>query len=192
MTVYADYMDLRKAVMDLVKSPSIIESLDRHTRAGELWISRTLRHRKQETAATLTFVDGRATLPADFVAPVHVYTSSKGTMDQGGLDIVNQPGSQFRWYAVDDDEMVIYGHNGPVDIVYLASIPTITGSMTGTNWLLLRYPDLYLLATAYEAVKAIGDVEKVAVGQANRQMGQAFADAVNYQAGIFQGGAGQA
>ena len=159
MSVIADYIDLRKAVMDLVKNPAIVESLDRSTKAAELWISRALRHQRQETSASLAFVSGRAALPSDFIEALHVWTPTGGELQQGPLSVTKETGSGNRWFAVDGTEMVINGLTGTRDIVYFAAIPTITGSLTGTNWALVKYPDLYLFATAYEAVKGIGDVD---------------------------------
>lgn len=161
MAVFSDYMDLRKGIMDIVQTPSIVESLDRYVVGAEAWISRTLRHRKQEATATVTFTDGRATLPTDYREMLHIFDANGCELMQGPLSSVQQSGTQYRWYAVDDGEIVIYGKTGDQVITYYSAIPTITGALTDSNWVLADYPDLYLFGSAYEAAKGVGLVDLV-------------------------------
>ncbi|MEK1931543.1 MAG: hypothetical protein AAAC47_17540, partial [Pararhizobium sp.] len=62
-------------------------------------------------------------------------------------------------YAVDGSNIYLYGVTGDRNIEYYAALPTISSSATGSNWLLQKYPNVYLYAVGLEAAKFLRDPE---------------------------------
>jgi hypothetical protein len=151
MPTLADYIDLRAEVVRLLKTPAPVDHLDAHTTSAERWMGRNLRHRKQITTASVTFTEGRGPLPADFLEVLAVYNGAGWTYAQAPVDVVEKAAATGSFFAIDDADIIIPGVDGDLDVQYVAAIPTITGSLTGTNWLLAMHPELYAYAVAYEA-----------------------------------------
>lgn len=163
MAVLADNLDLRTNVVELVKNPSIIDVWGRILGMTEVRINRVARHRNQITSATVTFVDGEAPLPADFLEVLHLYDQSNCEMFAGPLSLVKGTGSMYRYYAIDGSSIWNYGYSGDRTLEYYASVPTISAALTDTNWLLASYPDVYLYIAAGEAAAHLQDTERASV-----------------------------
>lgn len=185
MTQLADYADLRAEVVRLLKVPSITDNLDNYTRAAERLMSRRLRHRRQITTATLTFTAGRAALPADFIEMLNIFNGAGWTYAQAPLDVVEKAAAGGSYFAIDDTDVIIPGIVGSQDIQYYAAIPTITGSLTGTNWCLLAYPELYTYATMACAAPGLVPPDAMALieGMRDRYMNEARVDSHRAQYG---------
>lgn len=141
---FADYLDLRTAVIEAVGRTDIAEHFDRITKLAENWLSRNLRMQQQITETTLTLTGGTATLPTDYVESIAAYDSTGTELNQNTLQDIEADTSTFE---------------GNVKFQYYAAIPTLTTSMTTTNWLLAAYPDVYLYAVGYQAALDIRDAE---------------------------------
>lgn len=158
---FADFLDLRTAVLEQVGRTDIADKFPRITKLAEARLDRDLTCREQVTETTLSFVDGAAALPSDFGAAIGLY-------DANGLEYVQQPLQAVQsvvgrcYYAVDGANIVASGAPEDLTLQYYAKIPTITGSLTSTNWLLEKYPSLYLYAVSFEAAKSIRDLELAA------------------------------
>lgn len=139
MAAFADALDLRTAVVEAVGTASIVDVFPRLLAMAEDEINMESRHRRQITSTTLTFVDGEAAIPADF------------------LEFVDAARDLDYRTAVDGDNFTILDFSGDREIFYFAKIPTITTNLTTTSWLLTYYPKVYLYAVAIEAAKHIRD-----------------------------------
>lgn len=159
MAAFADYLDLKVAVADHVKNRNISDVLSRLTQAAEGWLNQKLRMREQITADTLTFAGGVAPLPANYLEMSAVYDAFSNPMVQTSLANIKLSGSQYSQYAVDASDVYIYGLTGARNIEYFAALPTITSSSTGSNWLLQKYPNVYLYAVGLEAAKFLRDTD---------------------------------
>jgi hypothetical protein len=163
MAVFADALDLRTAVAELMKDATWTDIFPRMVIMAELRINRTARHRNMITSATVTFADGVAPLPADFIEPLHLYTSTGDSeMLQAPLSTVKASGTQYRYYAIDGDNLVVYGLDGDRTLEYWATIPTISAALTDTSWVLTQYPDVYLYTVATEAANYLQNADKAA------------------------------
>ena len=166
MAAFADLLDLRTAVVEQVGRPDIADVFPRLVKLAEAHMSRNLRTRAQVTSTTLTFVSGVASVPADFAEAIGLY-------DANGYEYVQQPLQQVKtrawYYSMNASQFLVNGFEGDLTLEYYATIPTISGSMTDTNWLLARYPGVYLDGVAYEASKHVRDAE---MGKAMRQLYQ--------------------
>lgn len=157
MTVFADYLDLRSAVIEDVRSPEVVDRFDRATKSAENWLSRNLRTSEQISEATLSFSGGSATLPADFQSAIGLYSSN-------GYEYVQRPPQETRptgnrYFSVSGSTISAPGIDGDHTLEYYAKIPTITANLTDTNWLLSKYPELYRYAVGVAVAKELRDVE---------------------------------
>lgn len=154
---FTDYIDLRTAVIEEVGSADIADVMDRLTKLAEAGLNRKLRTRHQITEATLTFMDGVADLPADFAEIIGLY-------DAQGCEYIAQPYQVTArtypkpYYAVNASQIV--GPEGELTLHYYAKLPTLTASMTTSNWLLENYPSVYLYAVSLEAAKHMRDADQ--------------------------------
>lgn len=153
----ADYLDLRTAVIEQIGNADITDVFPRLVKFAENDFNRRLRCREQITDTTLTVSGGSASIPADLVEIIDLSTTA-------GRELVQLPRAKYEkavnkagFYTV--DASTILASDGTYDFRYYAKIPTITDSMTDTNWLLAKHPELYLYAVAEKAAKHIGNIE---------------------------------
>jgi hypothetical protein len=73
--------------------------------------------------------------------------------------------SQYSRYSIDAANLNINGFSGDRTVTYFAALPTLTTNNATTNWLLIRYPDVYLYAVAVEAAKHLKDADLLAVSK---------------------------
>lgn len=149
---FADYLDLRTAVIEQVGSPDITDVFDRLTRLAEAWLTRNLRMSQQLQEVQVVVTSGIADLPADFAEMFGLY---------------DQRGNEINQKTLQDLQNDTSFPDGVYRIQYYAKIPTLTTSMTNTNWLLEAYPDVYLYSVAYEAARHMRDAD---MAQAMRQL----------------------
>lgn len=159
MAAFSDLLDLRTATIEQVGSPEIADIFPRLVTLAEARFNRELRLRDQITEATLTLASGTAALPSDFLEMIGVYNAA-------GCEYVQQTLQQNKvmdgYYAISGGNLIRKGYSGDLLAQYYAAIPTITSSMTASNWLLSKYPGIYLYGVAFEAAKSIRDKEMAA------------------------------
>lgn len=157
MTAFADFLDLQTAVVEHVGNPTIVDVFPRLVKLAEVTFNRRLRCREQISTAQLTLVSGSAALPVDFQEIIAVY-------DNGGVEYIQQPiqvlkEPQTRGYYGISGGNLVAKIDETLNVDYYAKIPTITDSLTDTNWLLQKHPGLYLYAVGAEAAKWLRDAE---------------------------------
>lgn len=152
---FADLLDLQTAVIDRVKNVGIADVFPSLVRLAEADFNRKLRCREQITTTTVTIAGGEADLPADFEEMIGVYNSA-------GCEYVNQPPQVLRpvqgrgFYSIEGAK-IRASADEELTVQYYASIPTLTTSMTASNWLLARHPMLYMFAVAMQAAVYLRD-----------------------------------
>lgn len=168
MAAFNDALDLRTAVVEHVGQPAIADVWPRLVSMAESRLNRTLRMRDQMTTATVDLTSGTATLPADFAEGIGLFHAQ-------GYEYVMQPSQQKRgkYYHVSGGNLVSEDISGELEFQYYATLPTLADSLTATNWLLTKYPDVYLYAVAFEAAKYVRDAELAA--QTREMMSDAIA-----------------
>lgn len=157
MNALQNLIDLRFAVSDTVGNRTISDVFPRLVSLAEEDLNTRLRTRWQITDTVLTFDNGEAALPPDFLELIRVNGCGPGRFQVTSWAIV-MPGAQ-----------------GDRDAQYYARIPTLTCSPTACNWLLQRYPSVYLYGVSLQAAKFLKDTETAAAvaglyGDALRQM----------------------
>lgn len=159
MTVFADQLDLRTAVLETVGRTDISDVFTRLTLMAEAAFSRRLRTRDQMTNTVLTMASGTVPLPPDLQEIIGVYSAAGCEYHMRPVQDSHGTG---RTYSIDGDNMTSGGLSGDLRVDYYAKIPTITAALTDSNWLLQRYPTIYLYGVAFEAAKYIRDKELAA------------------------------
>lgn len=157
MSVFADHLDLRTAVVEAVRDASIADVFPRLVGLAEAAINRRLRCREQIATTALTFTGDLAPLPADLAQIIGVYDGAGREYYCVTLqDIAARTGTGA--YAVIGSNIKATG--GPaLSMQYYSKIASIADSLTATNWLLGKHPSLYLYAVSAEAAKHMRDVE---------------------------------
>ena len=154
---FSDYTDLRIAVAEQVGNREISDVLDRFTKQAEAFLNRELRCREMLTNATLTFASGLAPLPSDFIEVMTLFDANGKPMPAAVYGVARRNGYE---YSVTATSVFVYGLDGATrDLEYYAKLPTLTASLTTTNWLLAKSPNLYLYAVSLEAAKWLKDAE---------------------------------
>lgn len=153
---FRDFLDLRTAVIEYVQRPDVADVFTRFVALAESRLNRTLRMRDQLKTVTLTITGGVAALPEDFAEMFGLYAP-------GGGEYVQQTGQQVNaggcYYAIEGNKIVAPRIAGDVEVSYYAMLPPLSASTTTTNWLLTRYPDIYLYGVGFEAAKYVRDAE---------------------------------
>jgi len=151
---FADFLDLRTAVVEHVRNPGITDVFPRLVSLAESRLNRTLRMRDQITSGTITIASNRGALPANFAEMIGLY-------DGNGCEYVQQsPQHKIGYYySIQGAEIVTSCITGDLTLDFYALIPPLGDSMTTSNWLLARYPDVYLYAVSFEAAKHTHDAE---------------------------------
>ena len=157
MTAFADFIDLQTAVVEHVRNPSIADVFPRLVKLAEVGFNRRLRCREQISTATVTISGGAGALPTDMAEIIGVY-------DAAGLEYIAQPlqavkVSQGRGYYAISSGNIVTRNDEDLTVEYYANVPTITDSLTDSNWLLQKHPGLYLYGVGMEAAKYLRDVE---------------------------------
>jgi hypothetical protein len=167
MPAFNDALDLKFAVGDHVGNRTISDVWPRLVQQAEIALNQRLRTLWQVTDDTLTFTDGEAALPADFLEMLSVFGHCGYQMRAGMRTDSHLPGMSHTTYSIGAGKIFIRGYTGDRDITYYAGVPTISGALSATNWLLERYPDAYLYGVGLQAAKYLKDVD---VAQATDQL----------------------
>ena len=160
MSAFLDYTDLRIAVAEQVGNRNISDVLDRMTKTAEAYFNRELRCVEQLTVATLAFTAGVAPVPADFIE-VMFLADAHGLPMPASVRGVAKPYS--RGYTVTPQGIYIDGLDGATrELEYYAKLPSLTDTLTPSNWLLQKSPNAYLYAVSLEVAKWLREIEQAA------------------------------
>lgn len=159
MTAFADYLDLRTAVVEQSADDRIVDVFPRLVKLCEAYLNRTLRCREQVSETTLSFSSGSASLPSDFAEAIGLYDSNGFEYVQQPLQSVRVSSGTSTFYAIGASTITMSAADSDRTLQYYTKIPTITDSMGDSNWLLQKHPAVYLYGVGYEAEKWRRDVE---------------------------------
>lgn len=161
MTAFTDLLDLQTAVVEHVRDASIADVMPRLVKLAEADFNKRLRCREQMSTSSLVVSGGSAALPADFQEVIGVYNGAGNEYIQQPLQALAMK-QQAGYYAISGSYLVSKADE-TLKLDYYAKIPTISGNMTDSNWLLQKHPKLYLYGVGLEAAKYLRDVETAQV-----------------------------
>lgn len=172
MPAITDFSELVLAVGEHINRNDIVDVMPRLVSMAEAKLNRVLRFRDQETSVTLTpDVNGVVTLPTNFLEARSVVTTGNPPiiLRAMGEDNANReyiPGEP-KGYMLDGANMLILpASQVPVRLNYFAAIPELETATNQQNWLLTKYPDIYLYAVVFEACVYVGDTQRAQASDA--------------------------
>lgn len=160
-----NYNDLQTAIADWLNRTDLGATIPRFIRNAEARINRRLRHRLMEVETSLTFdADGYAPLPTDFVELRSLRTPMGGR--EVFLEEVSPASAEWfrvqrpstpQYCAILADQIVTRpAVQGLSKIHYYARIPSLS-SQAPVNWVLERFPDLYIYGSLIEGASYLRD-----------------------------------
>ncbi|NTF34254.1 phage adaptor protein [Rhizobium skierniewicense] len=128
-------------------------------------------HYNQDKTVVLPIVGGKITLPADFLEAQFIRVNDYETRQ-----ISLQGGERYADEVAYVQAGNTYEFDGPVDIstaklIYRAAIPALTADAP-TNWLIQKFPEVYLHAVLGRAYRWLKDMESFGLEE------QSFKEAV--------------
>jgi hypothetical protein len=172
----ADYSELVLAVGEHINRADIVDAMPRFVRMAELKLNRELRLRDQEAVVTLTpDINGEAALPTDFLEARSVTTQALPpvilpslTEDNAARKYASGTASGF---IINGDTIRIRpAGTASITLRYFTAIPSLEAAANQQNWLLTKYPDVYLYSVIFEACVYTGDEARA---QAANQLARA-------------------
>lgn len=160
-----NYGELRQSFRNWVHRTDLDPVFPDFVALFEAFANRVLRLRSMQKTATLSFVDGVAQLPADFLEAVTVGTDDRNSTF---LTQLQSTGAWQGSYTIDGGNIVqTGGGNGTQTIRYYSrfALGTLDGS---TNAVLVDAPDAYLFGVLAEAAPYMVDDPRVALWQTKR------------------------
>lgn len=154
---FADLIDLRTAVIELVRNPSIADVFPRLVKLAEANFNRRLRCREMMTTDLVVPSQGVYPLPYDFQEVIGLFDASGKEWIAEGVQAF-QGHKNRGFFAITGSDILTHSDED-LTLHYYALIPTLTASQTVPNWLLQKAPGLYLYAVGTEAAKYLRDVE---------------------------------
>lgn len=166
MSVFADALDLRTAVVEN-SGETIVDVWPRLVRQAENQINYRLRVREMiKGPSVVTFVNGVAPFPSDFLEIIDLSRNQFDSSNQSGIafERMNQSNVRGRFlysedkFTVTEEGFRMTGFEGDRNIFYYAKLPSIAGSLTDSNDILQKYPELYEYAITVQAARFIKDL----------------------------------
>ena len=172
MSAIADFSELVLAVGEHINRTDLVDVIPRFVRMAELKLDRELRLRDQEASDDLTTdSDGEVALPTDFLEVRSIYVTGSPPIIIPALSEDNSireyTAGTARGFIIEGDTLRIRpAAVATVRLNYFSSIPALETSTNQVNWLLTKYPDIYLYTTIFEAAVYTGDTDRASAADA--------------------------
>lgn len=200
---FTNYQDFRTGVQILIEGDDLsnnfsVNTLDMIIGLAEARVihgdndTPGLRASSMNEPLSLTVTNNRAPLPADLVQLREVRFAGRPSLDIVPLDrleALTYPGSgagNVAYAAQDGDDLTFWpAATGPAIGSYYATPPSLEAGLHAT---FLRYPQLYVYATLYEAALFLGMDDKLTIWESRYRQ---LADGANHSELMRVYGAGQ-
>jgi hypothetical protein len=166
-----NYTELQASVADWMDREDLVDRIPEFVQLAESRLNKTLRTADMEVVAYAYLDGGEAPVPLDFLEPRRIVSGldlAAGAALQhltptvaGNAYSTGMAGTP-RYYSIVDGRIYTYpnGGTGQITMTYYAKLPPL--SEFGTNWLLTKWPDLYLFASLMEGAPFMGDDQRTA------------------------------
>lgn len=166
----ADYDDLLQAAADWLNRADLTDQIPAFVRFAESQFNRELRVREMMTRASTTSANELVELPNDWLEHYSLTTADGGVLEymteanSNRLKGDGMSGETFGYTVVGNAiELVpMPGADMELRMVYYARIPHL-GSTQPSNWLLAKYPDVYLYSVLLQAMPYLKDDARLSV-----------------------------
>lgn len=163
-----NYTELQASIADWLNRTDQTEAIkDFIALAESRWQDR-LRAREMLTRSTLAVTTQYTALPADFLEMKSVYIASpypiklevlsKEQLDKKRADDCDTAGTP-RFFAIVGSDLEVFptpSVSATLDTVYYQEVPVLSAG-NPTNWLLTKYPDLYLFGALISSAPFLND-----------------------------------
>jgi len=164
-----DYDDLLSAAAQWLNREDLTDQLPAFVRFAESQFNRELRVRDMMVRAYTTSANELVELPDDWLEHYSLTTADGGTLEymtEAGSNRLKgdgMSGETFGYTVVGNAiELVpMPGADMELRMVYYARIPSL-GPSQPSNWLLAKYPDIYLYSTLLQAMPYLKDDTRLA------------------------------
>lgn len=163
------YSELQTAVATWLHRNDLTAVIPDFITLAEAKFNRLLRVRDMEDAISGTITSGAVALPADFAELKSLYadTSPPVSLQPKSLEWIRNQAELATTplhYAFDQGSLVFWPSSGDVAGTYYARIPALSASNT-TNWLLTKWPDLYLFGALEQSAPYLKADQRLPVWQ---------------------------
>lgn len=160
-----NFTELRSTVADWLHRTDLNGVLPTFIKLAESRINRDLRTEEMVKSVASNMTDSTITLPDDFRQVKTVLINGKPVVYVSSLESKKYDvAGDAHFYTIVGNQINVRPKSGSADyeLVYYASIEPLGGNKP-TNWLLTKYPDVYLYAVLLESAPYIKDNEAAEV-----------------------------
>ena len=161
--------DLKTSVQDWLDRSDYTAVADDMIVLAEAHFNLELRSRQMVTTADLTPTAGVCTLPTDFLGPLKVVAK---TSPRCQLDFVDISGVDSAYdssiagraesYTISGNSLITYPQSTyDIELTYWQEIPPL--AVNSSNWLLAKYPNIYLETCMMEAHRYFRNSDELAI-----------------------------
>lgn len=170
------YDELKSALGEWLNRADLAAVIPTFIKAGEGAINRTLRTRDMVKRSRAIMEDEFLTLPADYLEAVNVQanrapvsrmqyvTPEHADLLRGG---VHQTAGNPGYFTVIGNQLELIpapATEQEIELTYYAAVPALSGAQQ-TNWLLTKWPDLYIYAALVHSAPFLKEDERAATWQ---------------------------
>jgi hypothetical protein len=178
----ATYTDLQATIADFLNRQDLAASIPNFIALAEAHFNRTLRTRDMHARVITSLQFQYTQLPDDYrqlrkdprilgVPGGKLVSVSEDALDElrdENLDATGTP----KKFGILGDSIEVWPTPDTaytMRISYYASIPSLTTSLSGTNWLMTKHPDLYLYTSLLQAAPYLKEDERIQIWDSGRQ-----------------------
>lgn len=162
------YAELQAHIADDLNRTDLTTQIRDFIVMAEAELSDRLRCREMDVRATLTITDGEAAIPPTLqsVRAMRLADTPYSRIEPEGLEALESrnptgPGP-IQTYALTADNFVFWPPlSGSARVTYRRNVPALTNSAT-SNWLLAKYPQLYVHGALWYAYAFLKDEQRAA------------------------------
>ncbi|SUA58291.1 phage adaptor protein [Oligella urethralis] len=160
-----NYTELRSTVADWLHRSDLNGVLPTFIKLAESRINRDLRTEEMVKSVTGSMTDSTISLPEDFRQVKSVLVNDKPVVYVSSLESKRHDvAGDAHFYTIVGNKIKVYPKSSSADyeLVYYASLEPLSAT-NESNWLIRKYPDVYLYAVLLESAPYIKDNEAAEV-----------------------------
>lgn len=183
---FTTYAELQDSILAILESLMVGEDLSNYIRLAEGDVFPMIKHYMMETTVTMTTANNIVTWPDDFQEARSIRADGRVTQMVSPFNS-NLHGREIGYYQRANTYVFVPPIDTPrsIELTYNAMPPHLSATQT-TNWLLKKFPQVYLHAALVRAYRFRRDPESEA--QEKASLGEALGDVAQDHKRATQGG----